>query len=229
MPAPGQHIHFQPGRICELHQDDAVAGNGIERFEVGLTGVDVEAIEHQSDGLMVGTAHDFPGIAIVVDVTPPSQRFETDTKAAFGRSFTELTEVGRCAVNATKRIRRHIAADHQQVAAKLLHHIEFALGAVERALALAIRHALEITERLERDRLEPKIGHLLGDVGGRAAGRKQVAFENFDTAESRRGDRFKLLAQAAAKTNGGNRGLHDRASSLSGISRIAGDPRRIES
>ena len=44
----------------------------------------VEAVENDPDRLVIGAAHDLPGVAIVVDVTPPGQRLEADAQAARG-------------------------------------------------------------------------------------------------------------------------------------------------
>ena len=66
MPAPCQHVHIEPGRVGKLHQKNAVAGNRIELPQIGLAGIDVEAVEHQPHGRMIGAANDFPGVAVGV-------------------------------------------------------------------------------------------------------------------------------------------------------------------
>ncbi len=147
-----QHIHVEPGRVGELNQENAVAGNRAQRLEVGLARIGVEGVEHQPDRLMIGAPHHFPGVAIIVDVAAPGQRLEPDPHAAFGRALAEFAEIRGGAVDAAQRFRRDIAADHQQIAAELLHQVELALGAIEGAAPLRLRHALEIAERLKRDR-----------------------------------------------------------------------------
>ena len=114
----------------------------------------MEAVERQPDRRMVGAAHHLPGVAVVADVPAPGQRLEADADAALLRALAELVEVGGGAVDAAERIRRDVAADHQQVAAEFAHQVELALGAGEGAAALRLRHALEIAERLERHDLQ---------------------------------------------------------------------------
>ena len=104
-----------------------------------LRASDVEAVEHQADGRMVGAAHRLPGVAVVVDVAAPGQRLEADAQAALGGPLAELVEVGGGAIDAAEAFGRDVGADHQEVAAELLHHVELALGAREHALALVGR------------------------------------------------------------------------------------------
>ena len=133
MPAPRQHVHVEPGRVGELHQENPVAGDGVHRLEVGLAREGMEGVEHQADRRVIGAPHHLPGVAVVVDVAAPGQRLEADAQAALGRALAELAEIGGGAVDAAERFRRHVAAHHQQVAAELLHQVELALGAVEGA------------------------------------------------------------------------------------------------
>ena len=105
--------------------------------KVGLAGQDVEGVEHQADRRVVGAAHRLPGVAVVVDVAAPGQRLEGDAHAALGGALAELVQVGGGAVDAAQRFGRDVAADHQEIAAQLLHDVELALGAGEDALALA--------------------------------------------------------------------------------------------
>src|SRR5215475_4574081 len=58
----------------------------------------MEAVEHEADGRMIGAANDFPGIAVIVDMTPPGQRLESNFQAALGRAFAKFAEIGRRAV-----------------------------------------------------------------------------------------------------------------------------------
>ena len=107
--------------------------------------------EHQADGRMVGAPHRLPGVAVVVDVAAPGQRLEGDAQAAPGGALAQLAQVGGGAVDAAQRFGRHVAADHQEIGAQLLHDVELALGAIHGALAPSRRHALEVAERLQGD------------------------------------------------------------------------------
>ena len=164
--------------------------------------------EHEFDRRMICAAHHFPGITVVVDMASPGQRLETDAQPAFGRALTQFMKIRRAAIDAADRLRRYIAAHQQRIAAQLLHQIEFSLGAIEGPLALRLRHAFEIAERLEGNSAQTEIGHLFGNVGRRAVVRQQVAFEDFHAVETGRCDRLQLFAQTTAETNRGYRGFH---------------------
>ena len=148
MAAPGEIVHLQQGRVRHLHQKDPVTRDGADSAQVCLAGQDMKGIEHQPDRRMIGAAHRFPSITVVIDVAPPCKRLKGDAQAALGGPLPELMQVGGGAINPADAVRRHVAANHQQVASELLHHIELALGARENTRALGIRHSLEVAERL---------------------------------------------------------------------------------
>src|SRR5689334_13540144 len=103
---------------------------------------------------MIGAADRFPGVPIVVDVPAPSQCLKSYAHAALGRQFAELTQVRCRAINAAQAFRRYVGADHQEVAAQLLHQVELALGTLKDATAAVVRHAFEVAEGLKGDGLE---------------------------------------------------------------------------
>jgi len=113
MAAPVQHIHLEPGRVGKLNEKDPVAGNGAHRREIGLAGERVKGVEDETNGRMVRAAHYLPGIAVVVDMAPPSQRLEADAQLAFGRALAEFMKIGRAAINAAERVGRYVAANQQ--------------------------------------------------------------------------------------------------------------------
>ena len=78
MPTPVQDIHLEPWCIGKLDEKNPVAGNGTHRAEIGLAGESMKRGEYESNGGVIRAAHDFPGIAIIVDMASPSQRLETD-------------------------------------------------------------------------------------------------------------------------------------------------------
>src|SRR5262245_26780874 len=208
MPAPIQDIHLQPRSVRQLNEKNAIARNRVQRLEIRLAGVSVKAVENKPDRRVVGAPDDFPGIAIIVDVTPPGERLEANAQAALRCPFAKLVKICRTAVYAAKGVRRNVAADQQRITAELLHEVEFALGAIECALTLRLRHAFKVAERLKGDCTQSPVGHFSGDVSRRAVIRKQVAFKNFDTAKAGCRNRRQLFAQAAAEANGGNRRSH---------------------
>ncbi len=140
----------------------------------------MEGIQHDADIGAVGAAHDFPDIAIIPGMQTPCQRLEADAHAAGGRTLSKLGNVGGEPVNAGLGIRRKARTHEQKVRTKLLQEVELALRAVEGALALVGRHALEITKRLTGD--DPKIEVIAHapDIARRAGIGDQVILENLD-------------------------------------------------
>ena len=159
----------------------------------------MKRVERQPDRRMIGPANHLPGVAVVADVPAPRQRLEADANTARLRAHAEFVQIGSGALDAAERVGRHIAADHQKIAAEFAHQIEFALGSRERAAALRLRHAFEIPERLKRHDAQAKGRHKLGYISRCAIKGQKVVFENFDTGEAGRGDRFQLFSKATAE------------------------------
>src|SRR5258708_23232224 len=105
----------------------------------------------------MGPQHDFPGVAIVVDVASPGQRLEADTQAAPGGKLAELTKIRRGAIDAAERAGGNIAAHEQQIGSQFLHQVQLAFGPRKIAGALRLGHALEIAKPLERANLNAEI------------------------------------------------------------------------
>src|SRR5471030_1121247 len=91
----------------------------------------MKRVEYQTYCRMIGSAHDFPSVAVIVDVAAPGQGFKADAHSTFSRAVAKLTKVGGGAIDAAERFRRYIAANHQLIAAKLLHQVKFSLGTIE--------------------------------------------------------------------------------------------------
>src|SRR5437773_167643 len=149
MPAPGQHVETEPRRVRELDQENLVRWNRFDRRHRKGWRQRVKAVEDDSDRFVIGAARDFPGVAVVADMTSPGQRLEADAQAARAGQFAELPEIRRGAINAAERGRRNIAADQQQIGLQFGHQVEFALGSCEVSGALRFGHAFEIAKRLE--------------------------------------------------------------------------------
>ena len=212
VPAPRQVIHLEFRRVGHLNQKDAIRRNGLDRREIGLARKHVKGIQHQTERLVIGAPHDLPGIAVIVHVPAPRQRLKSHAQAAARGPLGKFAQVGRRPVDAAQRIRRDVAADHQQVAAQFFHHVELALGARERLRTLRFRQALEVAEGLKRHRLEPRAFDEPSGLARRAVERQEVVLEDFDALEPRAGDGLDLLRQAAAQTDRGNRRTHARNS-----------------
>ena len=144
---------------------------------------------------MVGAAHDFPGVAMIVDVPAPGERLVADAQTALGRPLAKFAEILGGAVDAAERHRRDVGADQHQIGAELLHDVELALGAIEGAAALRLGQAFEIAKRLEQGDREPGVAHHPADLARRSVEGEEVVFENLDAVEAGRGDGRQLFRE----------------------------------
>jgi transposase len=108
---------------------------------------------------MVRPPHDFPGIAVIVDVASPCKRLEADADSVPRRPFAELVEIGGGAVDAAKRHGRQVGADEDQVGAEFTHQSRSKLDAYEAFILGLIEDAPDIT---------------LAEIGGRLAAERDV-------------------------------------------------------
>src|SRR3546814_8299166 len=90
VPAPVQQVHVDARRIGELHDEDAVAWNRPDRLDVDSSRQGVEGIENEPDAGMFGAAHDLPGIAVVVDVSPRSEEHTSELQSLMRISYAVL-------------------------------------------------------------------------------------------------------------------------------------------
>ena len=104
--------------------------------------------------------------------------------------------------------RRDGRADQHQVGAKLLHDIEFPLGAVEGAASLRFGQPLEVAERLKQGDRQTGVARHRADVAGRTVERQKVVLEDLDAIETRGRDRREFLGQLAGDRDGRDGGLH---------------------
>ena len=81
---------------------------GMERIgcDVDLARQRMEGIEDQPDVRMVRAAHDFPGVAMIVDVPAPGKRLVADAQAALGGAFAKLVKIAGRPIDAAERHRR---------------------------------------------------------------------------------------------------------------------------
>src|SRR5215207_7564672 len=174
----------------------------------------MKTVENDADRCVIGAPHDLPGVAVVVDVTSPGEPLIADAQAPRAGPFAQLAKIGRRTIDAAERSWRDVAADQHQIGLQFLHQVELALGADEVSRPLWLRHALEITEWLERADRKPEIPAHLADVARAAAERQQIVLENLDGVEAGRGDRAQLFVERAAERNRGDRALVHAACSM---------------
>jgi hypothetical protein len=101
-----------------------------------------------------------------------------------------------------------VAAHQQQIRPKGLHHVELAFGAVQVALALRLRHRLEVAEGLEAGDRQAQAGREIADVVRGSVERQQIVFEDFHPVEPDGGGGLQLFRQCPTEGDGGDGLLH---------------------
>ena len=208
MPAEIEQVHVDARSVGQLDEEDPVAGDRADCLGIDTSRERVEAVDDQANIVMVGAPHDFPGVAMVVDMTAPGKCLVADTDTVSGRALAKLTKIRGGAIDAAEGKRRHVGADEDGIRAKLAHQVELAFSALKCARALRLRHALEIPKRLEQQDFQPVITDHAAHLGGAAVECEKVVLEDLDAVEAGRCDRGELLAQIAADRNGRDGGLH---------------------
>ena len=208
MTAPAEVIHLQDRRIGDLDDKQLVGTDVVDGAGRNAAGERVEAVEYQPQRGVIDIAHQRPGFAVVIDMTPPGQRFVTDAQAPARGAFPGFSEIRQHPPPVGIGLRGTAGADQQQVRAEFLHRVELALQPVESAAALGVRQAFQIAERLEHRAGKAQVGHQRGHLAGGKMGGKQVVLEDLRAVVARRGDRPQLRVQRAADRYRGDRGLH---------------------
>ena len=108
MARPAEIIQRQHRRIGNLHEADPVTRNGADRRKVRALGENMKAVEDEPDGGMIGTAHDLPAVAIIMDMPPPGERLVTHAQPALRRAFSQRMEIRSETINAALGIGRHV-------------------------------------------------------------------------------------------------------------------------
>ena len=157
----------------------------------------MKAVQNDPDRPVVHSPNDFPGIAIVIDVTSPRQRFESDPKISGTSPLAQFSKIVGCTVYSAEGSRGDVAAHKQKVGAKLLHEVEFLFDPAKGLGAQRPWHAFEVAKRLKGTNLEVEIAAHAGDVSRRAVVTGEVAFENLHSVKAGGSDGPELLAEGA--------------------------------
>ena len=83
------------GASASCRKNTLSARDLLDRGRVVATGQDVEAVEADPDGVVVGELDDAPGPPVVVDVPPPGQRLEGDPHAVLGSRLPQSSQLAR--------------------------------------------------------------------------------------------------------------------------------------
>ena len=110
VPAPLEHVHVQQRGVGHLEEPDPVTRYAGQQLGQGgavvAAGEQVEGVDGQRHGRVVGAAYGFPGLGDPVDVPSPGQRLVGDRDAVLGREGAELVQLLRGQVEVVDRVRR---------------------------------------------------------------------------------------------------------------------------
>ena len=157
---------------------------------------------------MIGAPDHLPGVTMVVDETAPCQSLVTDADFALCSAFAERGEILGRPIDTAECRRGTIRADEDEVDAHLMHNVEFALGAIEGALALGAGQAFEVAERLIERNIQPEIAGDAADIGRRAVVGQKIVLKDFHAVEAGRCDGLEFFLQIAAERNRGDGCFH---------------------
>ncbi len=216
VPAPLQNVHGEPGRIGELEEEDPLAGNIRDSRGIVAERENVEAVEDEPEVRVVDLAHDLPGIRVMVNVLAPRQRFVTDAQIARGGALGEHGELRSGAGAIAVHRGRYVGTKEEHRRAELLHHVELTLHAIEIALEHGVGDAFEVAEGLIQVDTEAEVGGHAREIARRAVERDEIVLEDLDRVEARRGNRFELIGERPAQTDGGDGFAHASTLTIAG-------------
>ena len=151
---------------------------------------------------MIGTAHDFPCIAVIMDVTAPSQRLIPDLYAVRLGDFTQFRKIIRRTINPADRGRMHRGTNQNAICAQLRHRVELGLRAVKGPLAQIASQAFEIAKRLEQCNLKPMITDHLADFTRGAFVGDEILFKDFDAVKASLGNGMQFFPKVSGNRDG---------------------------
>ena len=161
----------------------------------------METVENDADIGVVGTPHDLPGVAVIVDVAAPGQGLVADAETSPGRALAEFTQVTGSAIDSPQRQRGDAGTYQHEVGSQLAHQVELAFCTLKGPGPLRLRQSFEIAERLEQRDAQAKVCDHPGDVARRSIIGQEVILEDFHAVKADRRDRLELLPQVTTDRN----------------------------
>jgi len=107
MARPVEKVHFDQGRVGKLDEENLVSGNSSDAFGVDAACQRMEAVQNQTDSVMIRPSDDLPCITVIVDMAPPGKRLEADPNTEFPGDVAQFGKIRRASVNAAQTLRMH--------------------------------------------------------------------------------------------------------------------------
>lgn len=142
--APLQDVHAEQRGVGQLEEEDLLAGDVLDAFEVlrtGAAGQDVEAVQAGAERGVAGRLDDAPGVVVGADVPPPGERLIGDADAEVLRQVGQFAQLPGGESVVADRERGDAGADQDGVRAEPVHQLELVPGAAQVAGELLGRTA----------------------------------------------------------------------------------------
>ena len=166
VPAPGEHVHGELGRVGHLHEEDLVRVDVFDGGGVPVPGQDVEGVQAGAEVGVVHHFHEAVGVLVVVDVLAPGEGLVGDLDAVLAGEVREGGELRGAEVVVVDGGGGDVGADQDGVHAQPGHEPELGLGPAEVGCQQVLGHAVEVAERLVEVQREAQVRGHLADVFG---------------------------------------------------------------
>ena len=118
---------------------------------------DVEAVEADADGVVVGELDDAPGAPVVIDVAAPGECFEGEPDAVPRGLVAEAAQLTGGDLVVVDRRGADVAADEHGVDAESPHEVELRAGPAQDPLELLLVDTFGVAERLVEVERQPEL------------------------------------------------------------------------
>ena len=197
---PAQHVHLQPRRIGQLHEEQLVHLRDPGR--VVAQSQRMEAVDDEAERRVIHRLYDPPRMRPALHMPAPAECLIPHAQSPGGGAFRHRPQVGTGPGVVVQRRHVRVAAHQHQIRTQRLHDVELAFCPVQVAGARRLRHRLEVAERLIEFDREAEVFGNPAHVGGRAVKAQQVTFHDLHTVEPDRRRGLKLVGQRAGQRYG---------------------------
>ncbi len=211
MAAPLQDVHREQRGVGQLEEEDLLAGDVRDAFDVlgtGAAGEDVEAVQAGAERRMAGRVDDAPGVVVGADVPSPRERLVGDADAEVLGQVGQSRQLFGGEGVVVDGERGDAGTDQDGVGAEPAHQLELVPGAAQVAGELVRGHGLDVAHRLVEVDGQSEVGAAGADLlGGEGAG-EQVVLEDLDAVETGPGGGREFLGEGSAEGDGGDGRTH---------------------
>ena len=208
---PGQHVHAQQRRVGQLHEEDLLRRDVLDRRRVPAPGEDVEAVQAGAHTGVVGEVHDPLGPLEVVDEPPPRERLVGQAHAVALGQLPEPAQLGGHELVVVDLGRGHVGAHEHGADAQPLHQPELGPGPAQVGGEPLRPHGVGVAEGLVEVQAQAEVRGEPADLLGGGGRDHEVLLEDLDPVEAGRGGGVQLLLEGSREADGGDGRPHQLA------------------